>query len=118
MIVLCPFYSLGQFVNSGGGEYLIEHVECISPVQYLRIEKMLAENIKFLKAKGILNQSENIRRSVITKLNWPLRQTAGYNLPSYYGVSNFVDRNTGFPNRSQIPYFPLFNRIRGFFILD
>lgn len=101
MIVLCPFYLKGQFVNSGGGEYLIEHVECISPVQYLRIEKMLAENIKFLKAKGILNQSENIRRSVVTKLNWPLRQAAGYNLPSYYGVSNFVDRNNGFPNKLQ-----------------
>ena len=57
-------------------------------LMYNRIRKNIVElSKKGITAAGVLNAKPN----ATVKFNWPLRKAVGFNDPSYYGISNFVD---------------------------
>lgn len=62
----------------------------ISPEQRKAIIEKLKINTNELKRQGII--SENQRKGPLAqKFILPIRQTAGYNDPGFYGIVNFVD---------------------------
>lgn len=62
------------------------------------IQTQIRNNITDLERRGISARSSLHRPASGVKFSFPLRQASGYNDPSFYGISNFVDRNpTGQP---------------------
>lgn len=79
-------YAQQQF--HGHSEFEIN--ECISDSLRAVIKN---ENIKSMKKLGIFMERKSENR-MITSLGWPLKQSSGFNDPSYYLISNFVDHNS------------------------
>lgn len=80
------------YLGHGGGEYVMEKTECLTPQERAGIEQMLAENIAELKNKGI-DLTPSGQESMVVSFDWPLRKTAALPWFSYYGISNYVDQN-------------------------
>lgn len=55
------------------------------------------QNITRLVEQGILPVQPPSDATAVA-FAWPVRQAAGYNDPGFYGISNFVDHNAGYPN--------------------
>lgn len=85
-----------QPLQKGGGEYVVQKSVCVSSEQYASIYSELDKRMFELKQKGVLPQ---VFSPTITLFDFPLKQSPGFNYPSFYGVSNYVDHNTGFPNQ-------------------
>jgi murein DD-endopeptidase MepM/ murein hydrolase activator NlpD len=62
---------------------------CISPNEYLELERQCKENIDHLGLSNPLN-----RISQATLLNWPLRAANGFNDCDFYFIGAYVDQNT------------------------
>lgn len=90
---------LNNAIKTGGGEYVFNSTNCVSPQQREAIVQMLNSNIKRLKAEGRLSEINNRETAVL--FDWPLRQANGSSDPGYYGISNFVDHNVNYPNLLQ-----------------
>lgn len=90
---------------SGGGEHVVEKTVCVSPEQRTIIDSMLTENIRQLKANGILPPNWGIQSNDIKQKTtagtfiWPLQQQPSFNYNEVYGISNFVDLNPAYPNQ-------------------
>ena len=57
-----------------------------------RMYKRLRNNIADLAKKGITAEKALNKGTANTiKFGWPLRKAAGFNDPSYYGISNYID---------------------------
>ncbi|MEO6819388.1 MAG: peptidoglycan DD-metalloendopeptidase family protein [Ginsengibacter sp.] len=57
-----------------------------------RMYTRLRHNISDLAKKGITAQNALKKGTETTiKFGWPLRKAAGFNDPSYYGISNYID---------------------------
>lgn len=80
----------------GGGHYEHSTLPCITDAQRIEMEKTIQTNRAILLKAGILKKPKK-NRSV--SLSWPLQQAAGFDYCSYYGISNFVDHNSAFPNQ-------------------
>lgn len=96
LFAFLPFHLFGQTTTpsvkpTGGGEFRLEHTECLSPAFRTAINVQLAENIERLEQAGAFTQLRQTPQ--IVSFNWPLRQAAGFTDPSYYGISNYVDQN-------------------------
>lgn len=76
-----------------GGEFVIEKTECITPQERARIQGVLQQNIADLQQLGILPTAYPKRQ---VALQWPVRQAAGFNYNSYYGISNYFDHDPAF----------------------
>jgi murein DD-endopeptidase MepM/ murein hydrolase activator NlpD len=87
--------SLSAQKPAGGGHYQAQASECVPESLRLQIEQDLKKNIAELKAAGKLKPTKKTRA---VGLEWPLKQATGFDYCSYYGVSNFVDHNTNYPN--------------------
>ena len=83
---------------TGGGPYATSHGECVSEALRLKVDKDNEANRKLLTANGKLKAPKKMRS---VSLQWPLRQAIGFDYCSYYGISNFVDHNSAFPNQVQ-----------------
>ena len=89
-------WPLGLYAQSspppaGGGEATFDHpLPCLSEAAH---EDIRQQNIRNMEALHLMNAVEE-RGPQLVSLDWPLRQAAGYNDPSYYIISNFVDQNT------------------------
>ncbi|WP_052732461.1 peptidoglycan DD-metalloendopeptidase family protein [Hymenobacter terrenus] len=100
-LTLCALSSLAQSVApTGGGGYQPPAAECVTPAQRQQIETLLSANIARLRGQRLLPAS-GAARSTTVPLSWPLRQAAGFDYASTYGISNFVDHNPAFPNAVQ-----------------
>jgi murein DD-endopeptidase MepM/ murein hydrolase activator NlpD len=86
-------------INSGSSDQSFVNTICISETQREEIERELEINRKLLIDKGILHPSNN--KSAAVKFDWPLRLRPGLTYPSFWGISNFVDHNLGYPNEVQ-----------------
>lgn len=73
-----------------GGEFVIEKTACLSPQERAQIHAQLRSNIQDLQARGILPTA--YPKSLVT-LKWPVRQAAGFDYNSYYGISNYFDHD-------------------------
>ena len=66
----------------------------ISPEQRKSINTSIQENIVMLAKKGITIRSQLKKSPASTvKFGWPVRKAAGFNDPSFYGISNYVDED-------------------------
>ncbi|MDB5227153.1 MAG: hypothetical protein JWN78_1346 [Bacteroidota bacterium] len=61
---------------------------CITPSEYLFIEKEIAENCRLLHINNTVQH-----RPLSTALNWPLRAAAGLTNCSYYAITAHVDQD-------------------------
>jgi hypothetical protein len=62
---------------------------CVSDEQYKAIEEQCEANVKALDLSNIAN------KQAATGFGWPLRMAAGLNDCGYYGISGYVDQDTG-----------------------
>jgi murein DD-endopeptidase MepM/ murein hydrolase activator NlpD len=75
-----------------GGEFTVEHTECLSPAARAIIQKQNDENITRFAQNGTFAQLRQLPQTV--SFDWPLRLAVGFDTdPSYYGISNFVDQD-------------------------
>jgi murein DD-endopeptidase MepM/ murein hydrolase activator NlpD len=105
--ISCSIFFFSGFNNSDlnsisnnddaiGGEYKIQKSVCITEEQRKEIQKQINNSLARLKAEGKLPRADP--RSTVT-FAWPL-QGAGLNDDyGYYGISNFIDHNSSYPNQ-------------------
>lgn len=87
---------------AGGGTYHPEPTICVTATEYDRINLMLQENIKQLKAEGKLPSdwgAQTAQRPSNSNFIWPVQQQSGFSYNSVYGISNFVDLNPMYPDQ-------------------
>lgn len=84
-----------QSGDSGGGKYLFEIKEEITPAQREAIKNKLRHNEAVLRQQGKLPAALSITAQAFS---WPIKQALNYNDPGFYGISNYVDENTNYPN--------------------
>ncbi len=101
-LISFPILAQQESQPNGGGEYKIEKSNCVSPSERQRIQTMLESNIQMLKAQNVLPQDwgepKPGAKPAAGSFIWPLKQSAGFNYNSYYGISNFVDLDPINPN--------------------
>lgn len=89
----------------GGGAYMPEPTECVTKSEYARINNMLTANKDSLIRLGILPRiaadQDGGHHTLAGSLIWPVIKKQGLPHNSVYGISNFVDRNSAFPNQLQ-----------------
>ena len=84
--------------NSGGGSYtdVMQVKEDISPAQRQSIKNKLQQNESRLREEGKLPL---VLSPAAQAFSWPVKQALNYNDPGFYGISNYIDENTAFPNQ-------------------
>jgi Peptidase family M23 len=82
----------------GGGDYFdnISIKDELTPEQRNTIVAHLRESEDRLRREGKLNLQ---LRTAATAFEWPLKQALGNNDNGFYGISNYIDQNTAFPNQ-------------------
>jgi len=82
---------------AGGGGYMPAHVQCVTDSQRVRTERMLDSNRRQLIQQGKLKQG-SLYKTTSQTFDWPLQQAPGFNYYNYYGISNYVDLDSTYPN--------------------
>ncbi len=81
----------GQADKEEGGQYpaTLNNASnpCITPQQYVIIEKRIADNVKLLKPDN------SHHKTTSTLFSWPLQPAAGLTDCSYYYIGNYVDED-------------------------
>jgi murein DD-endopeptidase MepM/ murein hydrolase activator NlpD len=85
-----------QPFSFGGGEFQQPRQQCVTERQYSQIYEQLTVAEKRLKNEGKIPAA--LRSSQI-QLSFPLKQSAAYSYPSFYGISNYVDHNVSVPDQ-------------------
>jgi murein DD-endopeptidase MepM/ murein hydrolase activator NlpD len=85
-----------QIMGFGGAGYEFKKGPCISEVERTRIKENIAFNIDSLEKAGVLSTS---KRASSPLFEWPLLPRLDSTYLNYYGISNYVDHNSGFPNQ-------------------
>jgi Peptidase family M23/Secretion system C-terminal sorting domain len=76
-----------------GGEYIHKHTEnCVSDNDYIRISKMLSDNILTLRNLGLI---QTANKNQVVKFGFPLKKVDSLEWNNYYGISGFVDQIAG-----------------------
>lgn len=75
----------------GGGEYVFQKTECITEEQRQEIQKHIQDNITLLKSQGKIQDNPE----AIVQFSWPIRGSNTLEDYNYWGISNYVDQNTG-----------------------
>jgi len=99
LFLIAAMYSIAQQVRQpdGGGFYTFttDPSDELTPTQRKSIIDKLQKNEAALRKSGVLPDG---LRTTVTAFQWPLAQAPGFFDHGYYGVSNYVDHNTSFPN--------------------
>lgn len=66
--------------------------DAISFTQQNILLQEVKKSVQELEGKGILQKTLGITNHVL--FDWPLKQVVGYNDPSYWGISNYIDEDT------------------------
>lgn len=82
----------------GSGFPEIKIDDHISEEHRKQIEITLKENIQQLQLQGLIDTASVSSASLLSNFQWPLRQADGFNYNSYYGISNYVDHNSNYPD--------------------
>lgn len=64
---------------------------CLSNLDYVRIENDIKFHVDSLKQAGILS---NYSTEATVLLDWPLKKQANFNWNSYYRITNYIDRDS------------------------
>jgi hypothetical protein len=81
--------------DGGGGFNPVHASDELTPQQRITIIEQLKQSEHVLRSLGKLPEQ---RSPTAVAFGWPVRQAPGFNDNGYYGVSNYVDENTAFPN--------------------
>lgn len=84
-------------LEAGGGELRAPVRDELSAEERESIWADLNASLAKLRAEGRLLAAESFR-GAHPSLDWPLRAASGLADPGYWGISNFVDLNSSFPN--------------------
>jgi len=84
-----------------GGEFIFNEnkTPCLTIEQSDNIKTMLKSNIVMLKSQNRLAYSNTNRRGSHVLFGWPIKKKDGLNYNDVWGISNYVDHNTSFPNQ-------------------
>jgi len=67
----------------------------LTPAQRTAIIQQLRENEKQLRKTGLLLPN----KTMVTAFQWPVVQASGFSDKGFYGITNYVDQNTNYPNQ-------------------
>jgi len=86
---------------NGGGAYQLPTAPCVTPELRSSVVAMLQANLHALEVRGQLPapQAPEMSEANAVLFDWPLRLAPGVSYRSYYGISNYVDQDTAFPNK-------------------
>jgi hypothetical protein len=100
--ILFTAFSYAQSPNTevGGGEFVFnpEKAPCLTIEQKDNITLEIQSNIEKLKREKRLSFSQS-KRGNHPLFIWPIRKADGLSYNEVYGISGYVDHNTGFPNQ-------------------
>jgi len=102
ILILIPLSNLfsQNIFKTYGGEYIInqEKKPCITNIQHEEIKIKLKKNIKELRLKNkfVSTTSKNTQQVFF---NWPVQQASGFTFNDVWGITNYVDHNTSYPNQ-------------------
>lgn len=84
-----------------GGEFIFNEnkTPCLTIEQSDNIKTMLKSNILMLKFQNRLAYLNTNRRGSHILFGWPIKKKDGLNYNDVWGISNYVDHNTAFPNQ-------------------
>jgi hypothetical protein len=84
--------------DSGGGSAadILQIREEITVAQREAIKQKLRQNENTLRLQGKLPVTLS---TLAQAFAWPLKQALNYNDPGFFGISNYIDENTSFPNQ-------------------
>lgn len=85
-------------IPDGGGLPELGSDDHISEAQRKQILTTLKQNVEQLQIEGIIDTNAVSTTALLSNFQWPLRQANGFNYNSYYGISNYVDHNSNYPN--------------------
>lgn len=95
-ILYIGMFARSQSISSGGGAYEFPISKCVSEEQYQAIKEQLNVKMQELKQKGILPQTFS---NQALAFDFPLKQSPAYSYNSFFGISNYFDHNSSFPNQ-------------------
>lgn len=99
LFIVCNI-SAQQIPNSdyGGGNAadIFQVREEITPEQREAIKRKLQQNENMLRQQGKLPVALS---TMAQAFSWPIKQMLNYNDPGFYGISNYIDENTNYPNQ-------------------
>lgn len=98
LMSLC--YAQAPNSSVGGGEYVFnpDKKPCLTSEQRAGIKTTIQASIEALRLDNRLEFSSS-RRGNHPLFVWPLRKASGLNYNEIYGISGYVDHNTGYPNQ-------------------
>lgn len=83
---------------NGGGPAPNTASDELSPAERQAIIRQLKQSTDYLERQGLLPLPSQYRTTHVA-FEWPLRQAPGFADNGYYGISNYIDQNTAYPNQ-------------------
>ncbi len=80
----------------GGGEVRFNAMDSMTKNEKDFIISELKKSELLLRQQGKLS---SINNPTVTTFAWPLKQANGFNDNGFYGISNYVDENSAYPNQ-------------------
>jgi len=99
IFILLPLISVCQNeleANGGSFEFNPNKIPCITIEEKAEIKVQLQKSINDLQEKGKLN---SINTKLIQKFIWPVRKSSDTDFFDVWGVSNYLDHDTTFPDK-------------------
>lgn len=102
LALLCFNIGQSQDLNAhiNGGEYKFNEnkIPCLTEVKRTEAKATIANNIKWLRRQNRLAFDEANRGSHPLFI-WPIQKAAGVTYNDVWGISNYVDQNSAYPNQ-------------------
>lgn len=86
--------------NFFGGEYKFnpDNIPCLTSENKKQIKSQLNESINRLTDLGVISE---VSTKQIQNFIWPVRKASNSNFFDFWGISNYVDHNSNYPNQLQ-----------------
>jgi hypothetical protein len=100
-ILICLGATAQSPPPDGGGAFQLPTAPCVTPELRSSVVAMLQANLHALEVRGQLPapQAPGLSEANAVLFDWPLRLAPGVTYRSYYGISNYVDQDTAFPDK-------------------
>lgn len=96
VLLTCNWRSLSaqeKLFETVGGEWELSPHQCLHESDYQRIYSMLTHRMEYLKSIGKIPEVESGRN--IVQFGFPLKKSNGLDWNNFYGISGFVDQDSG-----------------------
>lgn len=99
LLCMLPISAQELSLTPQGGEVSLpsKTEPCLTESERSSIKHMLEENIASLAAEGRLLAEPG--KGTHPLFDWPVAQASGFEYGSVWGISNYLDQNTAFPNQ-------------------